>query len=88
VSALSSSASGGTRKGPGGRREVWRSGRWVPEAEAGPEPTPPETSSGPAVRRLVEEAGSLEAALKANHPDHGGHPRALQDVLAYREATR
>lgn len=39
-------------------------------------------------RRLVEEAGSVEAALKRHHPDHGGHPRALQDVLAYREARR
>lgn len=37
-------------------------------------------------RRLVEEAGSVEAALKRHHPDHGGHPRALQDVLAYRES--
>ncbi|CAN5768954.1 hypothetical protein BH23CHL8_BH23CHL8_26260 [soil metagenome] len=37
-------------------------------------------------RRLVEEAGSVEAALKANHPDHGGHPRAFQDVLVYRAA--
>lgn len=39
-------------------------------------------------RRLVEEAGSVEAALKRHHPDHGGHPRALQDVLAYRETTK
>ena len=39
-------------------------------------------------RRLVEEAGSIEAALKRHHPDHGGHQRALGDVLAYRETVR
>ena len=46
--------------------------------------------SGPVERgrRLVDEAGSIDAALKRHHPDGGGHPRALQDVLAYRESMR
>lgn len=35
-------------------------------------------------RRLVEEAGSIEAALKQHHPDRGGDARAFRDVIAYR----
>lgn len=36
-------------------------------------------------RVLVEEAGSMREALKRNHPDHGGDPRAFADVQAYRQ---
>lgn len=39
-------------------------------------------------RRLVAEAGSIEAALKRHHPDHGGDARAFQDVAAYRRTVR
>jgi hypothetical protein len=39
-------------------------------------------------RRLVEEAGSVEAALKLYHPDLGGDERAVKDVLAYRDHLR
>lgn len=36
-------------------------------------------------RQLVAAAGSIEAALMANHPDHGGRPVDLQAVLAFRD---
>lgn len=36
-------------------------------------------------RRLVDEVGSIRAALMAHHPDHGGNPRDFADVQAYRE---
>lgn len=35
--------------------------------------------------RLVERAGGVTAALKKHHPDTGGDPRDIADVLAYRE---
>lgn len=35
--------------------------------------------------RLVERAGGVNAALKKHHPDVGGDPRDIADVLAYRE---
>jgi hypothetical protein len=34
---------------------------------------------------LVEVAGSIRAALKQHHPDHGGNARDFADVQAYRE---
>lgn len=34
---------------------------------------------------LVDEHGSVRAALHATHPDHGGDPSAFADVQAYRE---
>jgi len=37
-------------------------------------------------RRLVEEAGSLTAALKRWHPDQGGDDRAFQAVIAFRDS--
>lgn len=36
-------------------------------------------------RKLVEEAGSVKAALMVHHPDKGGDPRAFADVQAYRQ---
>lgn len=44
--------------------------------------------SGPSASRgqtLIDEHGSVTAALKATHPDHGGDPRAFADVQAARE---
>lgn len=38
-------------------------------------------------RQLVEAAGSLTAALKTHHPDHGGRRSDFDDVQAYRQAT-
>lgn len=35
--------------------------------------------------RLVMEAGSVAKALKQHHPDHGGNPQDLADVMAYRD---
>ena len=35
-------------------------------------------------RQLVAEAGSVTAALKQHHPDHGGDPAKFADVQAYR----
>jgi hypothetical protein len=45
-----------------------------------------ETSAPSATRgrALVEEAGGIRQALMRHHPDHGGDPRALADVQAYR----
>lgn len=37
-------------------------------------------------RRLVQEAGSVAAALKRAHPDLGGSPADLQAVIAFRDA--
>lgn len=37
-------------------------------------------------RRLVAEAGSIKAALIANHPDHGGDAADLAAVIAFRES--
>jgi hypothetical protein len=42
---------------------------------------------GPSAERgaaLVREAGSVAAALKRHHPDHGGSAQAFADVQAYR----
>jgi hypothetical protein len=36
-------------------------------------------------RDLVHRHGGLREALKATHPDHGGNPADLRDVLAYRD---
>lgn len=47
-------------------------------------------TSAPSVergRQLVEQAGSVKAALLENHPDHGGDPRRFADVQAYRSAA-
>lgn len=47
-------------------------------------------TSAPSVdrgRQLVEEAGGIRQALMRHHPDHGGDPRALADVQAYRLTT-
>jgi hypothetical protein len=35
---------------------------------------------------LVRVAGGVSAALKKHHPDHGGNPRDLADVQAFRRA--
>lgn len=35
-------------------------------------------------RALIQEHGSVAAALKATHPDHGGDPHAFADVQAAR----
>lgn len=37
-------------------------------------------------RALIAEHGSVVAALKATHPDHGGDPDDFRDVQAAREA--
>jgi hypothetical protein len=37
-------------------------------------------------RAIIAEHGSVAAALKATHPDHGGDPDAFADVQAAREA--
>lgn len=34
---------------------------------------------------LVAQHGSLAAALRATHPDHGGDPADLRDVVAWKE---
>lgn len=39
-------------------------------------------------RRLVEEAGSLSAAMFRHHPDHGGTDEDMRAVLAYRAAQK
>lgn len=47
--------------------------------------------SGPSVergRRLIDDHGSVNAALKATHPDHGGDPEDFADVQAARELAR
>ncbi len=36
-------------------------------------------------RALIRDHGSVTAALKATHPDHGGDPAAFADVQAARE---
>jgi len=36
-------------------------------------------------RRLVEAAGSIKAALRVHHPDHGGNEVDFLDVDAYRK---
>jgi hypothetical protein len=36
--------------------------------------------------QLVHRHGSVRAALHATHPDHGGDPDDLRDVIAYRAA--
>ena len=36
-------------------------------------------------RELVEQAGSVKAALMKHHPDQGGDPRRFADVQAYRQ---
>ena len=38
-------------------------------------------------RRLIAHHGSVAAALKATHPDHGGSPVDFADVQAAREAA-
>jgi hypothetical protein len=46
------------------------------------------TAGGPDPERgrvLVERAGSLTAALKRHHPDHGGQDRDFVDVQAYKK---
>jgi hypothetical protein len=53
--------------------------RALPAGDRGPDPA--------AGRRLVDAHGSVTAALKATHPDHGGDARDFQDVQAYREAA-
>ncbi len=47
------------------------------------------TAGGPDAARgklLAERHGSVAAALKNTHPDHGGDARDLADVQAYRKA--
>lgn len=49
----------------------------------------PASSSGASAdrgRALIQEHGSVKAALHATHPDHGGDPAQLADVQAAREA--
>ncbi len=81
MSVIDSNVSGGTRKGPGGRREVYVSGTgWVPAAEAPPDALKPKASptSGDPVRRkpkvtdrqrqvwqAVQEHGTQAAAARA-----------------------
>lgn len=38
-------------------------------------------------RELIDRAGSVTAALKAAHPDHGGDPDDFRDVIAARDAA-
>lgn len=38
-------------------------------------------------RRLVAEAGSVNAALKKHHPDHGGDAADFDAVMAYRDLS-
>lgn len=38
-------------------------------------------------RELIAAAGSVSAALKAAHPDHGGEPDDFRDVIAARGAA-
>lgn len=38
--------------------------------------------------RLVQEAGSLAAAMHKHHPDHGGTDEDMRAVLAYRAAMQ
>lgn len=38
-------------------------------------------------RELVQAAGSVRAALMRHHPDHGGDPRDLADVQAFRQLS-
>jgi hypothetical protein len=45
----------------------------------------PDASRG---RALIQQHGSVRAALLATHPDHGGDPAAFADVQAARDATR
>jgi hypothetical protein len=45
---------------------------------------------GPSVERgraIVTEHGSVAAALRATHPDHGGDAGEFQHVIAYKELT-
>lgn len=72
-----SAPSGGTRKGPGGRREAYVSGRgWVPESEAPITAAKASPASGEPIRRAatdkqreawdaVKEHGTQQAACKA-----------------------
>lgn len=47
------------------------------------------TGTGPSVergRQIIQEHGSVVAALHATHPDHGGDAEAFADVQAARES--
>lgn len=39
-------------------------------------------------RTIIAKHGGLAAALKATHPDHGGDPADLRDVLAAKETPK